>query len=150
MLYIDVYLSLLSERTQQVIDLSVEIGLTVVHDRIVTATFHLIGRQLAVDPLHGFLAGDMVAVHDPADSYLQWCIDKDESIKGHATVESAVEKYGTLQPRIAAMLKVTRHSRMHNVVDSLLVLVRGKQETRQHSLLQLLTLIHVSPTSSRN
>lgn len=135
-------LRLLSERTQQVIDLAVEISLTVIDDRIVATAPHLIGRQLAVDPLHGILAGDMVAVHDPADPYLQRRIDKDESIKGHSTVESAVEKYGTLQPRIATLLKVTRHSRMHNVVDGLLVLIRGKQETRQHSLLQLLTLIH--------
>ena len=59
-------LRLLSERTQQIIDLAVEISLTVIDDRIVAAAPHLIGRQLAVDPLHGFLAGDMVAGHDPA------------------------------------------------------------------------------------
>lgn len=136
-------LRLLSERTQQIIDLAVEISLTVIDDRIVAAAPHLIGRQLAVDPLHGFLAGDMVAGHDPADSHLQRCVDKDESIESHTTVKTTVEKDSTLQPCTATLLEVLCHCRMHNIVDRLLVLIRGQQKTRQHSLLQIMALVDI-------
>ena len=117
------------------IDLFIDICLSVVDDFVISQLLQALLRPLTTDPGLCLFATDMVALHDPLDAYFLWCRDHDVDIG--ETVETALEEDGTLHPFDAAGEKVVEYGRVDDGINRVTVVFGSQQELGDNSLVEI-------------
>ena len=78
----------------------------------------------------------MIPQHNTLQAYWNRSCNTDHEVEMSTAFETTVKENSTLQPLVIALLKISCHSRMHHIIDSLLVCLTSQEKLGKHRFLQ--------------